>query len=104
MHLSSQGSTNRRTVVQAGLGIKWDPISKITNTKRAGGVAQVVEHLPSKFEALSSNPNYRKKKKGRGSKSVPDLWRQCSSALYFLSHVTLFLMKLMVVLLSVTCS
>jgi hypothetical protein len=33
---------------------------------RAGGVAQVVEDLPSKYEALSSNPNTdRKKKKDR---------------------------------------
>jgi hypothetical protein len=31
---------------------------------RAGGVAQVVEHLPSKGEALSSNPRLQKKKKG----------------------------------------
>jgi hypothetical protein len=30
-----------------------DPISKIPNTKRASGVAQVVECLPSKYEALS---------------------------------------------------
>jgi hypothetical protein len=32
-----------------------DPIFKIPNTTRAGGVAQVVECLPSKCEALSSN-------------------------------------------------
>jgi hypothetical protein len=32
------GSINRRTVVQAGLGKKRDPISKITRAKRAGGV------------------------------------------------------------------
>jgi hypothetical protein len=37
---------------------KSDPyISKIPNAKkRAGGVVQVVENLPSKLEALSSNP------------------------------------------------
>jgi hypothetical protein len=33
------------------------PISKILNTKRAGRVAQGVECLPSKHEALSSNPS-----------------------------------------------
>jgi hypothetical protein len=45
-------------VVQAGLGKKQDLISKITRAKRAAGVAQVVECcLPSKCEALSSNPN-----------------------------------------------
>jgi hypothetical protein len=33
-------NTNRRVMVQACLGIKRDhSISKITNTKRAGGVA-----------------------------------------------------------------
>jgi hypothetical protein len=50
-------STNRKTVVQAGPGMKQDPISKITNTERTGGVAKVVECLPSIFEVLSSNPN-----------------------------------------------
>jgi hypothetical protein len=30
---------------------------KIPNTKRAGGVAKVVEHLPSKVGPLSSNPS-----------------------------------------------
>jgi hypothetical protein len=34
-----------------------DPILKIPNAKRAGGMAQVVECQPSKCEALSSNPN-----------------------------------------------
>jgi hypothetical protein len=42
------GSTNREIVVQASLGINKDPISKITNTKRAGGMVQMVECLPSK--------------------------------------------------------
>jgi uncharacterized membrane protein len=32
------------------------PISNPPNKKRAGGVSQVVECLPSKCEALSSNP------------------------------------------------
>jgi hypothetical protein len=31
----------------------------------AGGVIQVVEHLPSKCEALSSNPSTKKKRKER---------------------------------------
>jgi hypothetical protein len=51
-----QGSTNKRIMVQAGLGVKRDPISKITKDKRAGGVAQVVKCLPNKCEALSSIP------------------------------------------------
>jgi hypothetical protein len=49
-HLSSLamwGSANGRIIVSAGLGIKRDAISKITNTKRAGGLAQVLECLTS---------------------------------------------------------
>jgi hypothetical protein len=41
--------TNRKNVVQAHLDIKQDYSSKITKAKkRAGGVVQVVEGLPSK--------------------------------------------------------
>jgi hypothetical protein len=50
-------------VVQADLGKKQDPVSKITRAKKkkkknkgAGGVAQVEEHQPSKYEALNSTP------------------------------------------------
>jgi hypothetical protein len=32
---------------------------------RAGGVAQVVKHLPSKFKALISNPSTKKKEEGK---------------------------------------
>jgi hypothetical protein len=45
-----------RITVQAQPGKKQDPIFKITIAKRTGGTAQVVEHLPSKQEALNSNP------------------------------------------------
>jgi hypothetical protein len=51
---SYTGNTNRRIVVQAGPGIKQDPISKITNTKKAGNMVQKVEYLPNKHQALSS--------------------------------------------------
>jgi hypothetical protein len=44
-------------------GQKQDPISKITRVKRAGGVVQVVEYLPSKHKALNSYPSNTKKKK-----------------------------------------
>jgi hypothetical protein len=50
MSLSYQqcrGSINRRITVQVSLGIKQDPSSKITNAKRVGSMAKVVEHLPS---------------------------------------------------------
>jgi muramidase (phage lysozyme) len=38
-----------------------DPISKITRVKKAEGMVQAEEHLPSKCKALSSNPNTTKK-------------------------------------------
>jgi hypothetical protein len=38
-------------------------IKKVTKAKRAGSVAQVVENLSSKCEALSSNPSAAKRKK-----------------------------------------
>jgi hypothetical protein len=48
-------------MVQASLGINMRPNSKI-KVKRTGGVAEVVEHLPSKCDVLSSNPNAQKSK------------------------------------------
>jgi hypothetical protein len=39
------------------------PSEKITKAKRARGVTQVVEHLPSKLEALSSNLDHTHKHK-----------------------------------------
>jgi hypothetical protein len=54
----------RRIGVQGQSGQKLrDPISKLTKVKRVGGVAQVVEHLPSKCAAQSSNPNTARGKK-----------------------------------------
>jgi hypothetical protein len=38
-----------------------DHISKVTKAKRAGGMAQAVESLPSKLKPLSSNPSSAKK-------------------------------------------
>jgi hypothetical protein len=55
---------------ECGLKPVWanssqDPISKMLSTKKkwTGGVAYVVEHLPSKHEALNSSPNTTKKNK-----------------------------------------
>jgi hypothetical protein len=45
-------NTKRRITIQVSPSIKWDPISKITNTQRVEGMAQVVECLPRKHEAL----------------------------------------------------
>jgi hypothetical protein len=39
----------------------WHPILKILNQKKAGKVTEVVEHLPSQCEALSSNSSTTKK-------------------------------------------
>jgi hypothetical protein len=52
-----------RIWVQAGLGKKLDPISKIARVKRVGGMTQAVEYLPSNHKALSSNFSTTKKKK-----------------------------------------
>jgi hypothetical protein len=50
-----------RIVVPGQPGKKRDPISNITRAKRTGGVVQAVHHLPSKREAMSSNPSMEKK-------------------------------------------
>jgi hypothetical protein len=42
-------------------GKKQEPISKITREKKAKGMTQGVEHLPSKCEALSPHPSTTKK-------------------------------------------
>jgi hypothetical protein len=50
---------NRRIIVYTGLGKDETLLKKNQRDNkegRAGGVAQAVEHLPSKLEALSSNP------------------------------------------------
>jgi hypothetical protein len=44
---------------------------KLNTSYWAGGVAQVVRHLPSKCKALSLNPTTAKKKKPKTSKEVP---------------------------------
>jgi hypothetical protein len=40
-------SMRKRIIIQATLGKKQKPISKITRVQRAGGVVQVTECLPS---------------------------------------------------------
>jgi hypothetical protein len=57
---ATQRSTNGRIPVWDSLGIKQEPISEITKAKRAGGVIQMVEHLPSKCRALHSTPRPEK--------------------------------------------
>jgi hypothetical protein len=60
----------RRITFQAGLDKKQDLISKIARAKRAGVMAQAVEYLPCKSEALSSNPSNTKKKKYFGHQQI----------------------------------
>jgi hypothetical protein len=65
-----------------------DPILKNPSQNRTGGVAQVVKCLPSKCEALSSNPNTEKKKKvylknGQGLKASTHSWQTSA-----ISHVS----------------
>jgi hypothetical protein len=60
LNLRHMGSINRRIAIQTSPGIKEDPISNITKTKRPGSMAQVVEQLSSKFK--NSNPGNTKNK------------------------------------------
>jgi hypothetical protein len=54
-------------------------MSKISSTKRAGGVVQEVEYLPRKCEALSSSPTTAKKKKKKKKQGIyPDRHTQYS--------------------------
>jgi hypothetical protein len=59
-------------VVQASLGKKRDFISKVTRIKKAGGVAQAEECLPSKHKVLSSNPSTAKPKAKHQTKKPKD--------------------------------
>jgi hypothetical protein len=61
--LSYTVSANRKIVVQASLGINGETLIKyISKAKRARAVVQLVQCLPSKHNAISSNPNGAKKK------------------------------------------
>jgi hypothetical protein len=63
-HPSYTGSKNKENY---GPSIRQDLVSKITKAKRVGGMAKVVEHLPSKWEALRSNPGTAKRKEINGN-------------------------------------
>jgi hypothetical protein len=60
-----------RIVVRGQLSKNQAPIPKIPNTKRAGRVAQVVEHLPSNHEAKIKLQYHKKRKKKKKSEK----WR-----------------------------
>jgi hypothetical protein len=64
----TKGNKNRRITVQASLR-KKERLPKLTRAKRAGGVAQAVNHLLSKCKALSLNPSiFPHPKKGKKEK------------------------------------
>jgi hypothetical protein len=87
-HLSYMGSVNRSITVLVGLGKKARPCLQITKAKRTGGVAQVVEHLSSKLNTLSSKLQYCRKKK-KLIKSSPLL----PSPIFFSVSLTKILVK-----------
>jgi hypothetical protein len=55
-----QEAKKRRITVQASMGKRQDPISKIIIATSTGDVSPAVECLPSKCKDLSSNPNHIK--------------------------------------------
>jgi hypothetical protein len=81
-----------------------DPISRKLITKKADGVTQVIECLPSKHEALSSKPQYyRKKKKATVLKSRSYLYftgENTKSNLYVFSPHELIKMEWFIILTS----
>jgi hypothetical protein len=66
-------------MVHAGLGKKQNYISKIPRAKRAGGIAQKVEHLCYKCKVLKSNPRTAKKIKKKKILLVVKKKNLCSS-------------------------
>jgi hypothetical protein len=75
---AASGAKIKKITVPSQLGqIVWETLSqKYPTQKRAGGVAQVVDLLPSKCKALSSNPSMDKKEKcGSYEVNLPlDAW------------------------------
>jgi hypothetical protein len=63
-HPSDSGKCKTgRIMVHAYLGKMQYPISKIIGAKRAAGLAQVIERLPSQCDVLSLNLSTATKKK-----------------------------------------
>jgi hypothetical protein len=85
-HPRNAESTNRRFAIQASLSKKQDPTSKVNRAKRAGGVAQAAEHLPSKYKA-EFKPQYcqkviiitNAKRAGRLAQVVEHLPNKCKA-------------------------
>jgi hypothetical protein len=67
-------------------GVLKNPVSKITKAKWTRDVAQEIEHLLCKCEALSSNPSpIKKKKKPAEIKSGKTYYANCPSQIHLKS-------------------
>jgi hypothetical protein len=63
-HFNYTENINRRVTVQARLGIKSETLlQKMPEAQRAGGLDQVVEHLPSKLSSNFSTTKERDREK-----------------------------------------
>jgi hypothetical protein len=61
---------NRRIMVHAGLGQEVGPYLQNNQSKRVRGVAQAVEHLPSKHEAQYQHKIRKKKRKSNDVQEI----------------------------------
>jgi hypothetical protein len=75
------GGRHRRIEVQDWTWAnKHETLSEKQKQKRTGGIAQVIEYLPSKGTDLSSNPGKDKKKKTKRQNEIL-VWLCCTSVL-----------------------
>jgi hypothetical protein len=65
-HLNGGGKLGVKPF-QVTLSKKWDPVFKITRAKKAGGMTQAAECLPSKWKALSSKSSSAKQTKNNNN-------------------------------------
>jgi hypothetical protein len=61
--IPTEGSINRKVILQAGLNKEQDTISKMTSGKRLGDMTQTEEHLPNKQKTLNSSPSMNNSKR-----------------------------------------
>jgi hypothetical protein len=68
-------------------GLTIPPLRTLKKVVRAGGVAQAMKHLPSKWKALTLNPSTTKKKKKKRKKikgGIPRILEEWCVLLAFL--------------------
>jgi hypothetical protein len=71
-------------VVQTYSGIKQDPFSKTAKANRVGGMAQMVQCLPSKYKALGSISSIEEKNNKTGSMCT--FHNKCQLCTYRYAH------------------